>query len=44
MNEYRRPEVTPVDDATAVIQGSKFGVGDSLDPEHLIRTDECTED
>jgi hypothetical protein len=44
MNEYRKPEVAVLGDAASLIQGSKPGRGDSVDPLANIALDECTED
>jgi hypothetical protein len=44
MIEYRKPEVIVLGDAAGLIQGSKPGLGDSLHPLAMIKTDECTED
>lgn len=44
MNEYTRPEVLMLGDAASLIQGSKPGRGESVDPLVYIAADECTED
>jgi len=44
MNDYSKPEVTVLGDAAALIQGSKPGRGDSVNPLAQIAADECTED
>jgi hypothetical protein len=44
MKEYSKPEVTLLGDAASLIQGSKPGRGDSVDPLAQIAADECTED
>ena len=44
MNEYQKPEVTPLGDAAALIQGSKIGAGDAQDTLHQIARTEGTED
>jgi hypothetical protein len=44
MNEYRKPEVIVLGEAASLIQGSKPGRGDSVDPHAQIAADECTED
>jgi hypothetical protein len=44
MNEYRKPEVTALGNAASLIQGSKPGRGDSVNPLSQIAADECTED
>ena len=44
MNEYSKPEVAVLGDAASLIQGSKPGRGDSVDPLANIAADECTED
>lgn len=44
MNEYTKPEVLVLGDAASLIQGSKPGRGDSVNPLAQIAADECTED
>lgn len=44
MNEYTKPEVAVLGDAATLIQGSKQGKGDAVDPLALISPNECTED
>jgi len=44
MNEYTKPDVVVLGDAAALIQGSKPGRGESVNPLAYIKTDECTED
>lgn len=44
MNEYTKPEVAVLGDAAMVIQGSKPGPGDAVNPLAQIAADECTED
>jgi hypothetical protein len=44
MIEYRKPEVVPLGNAANLIQGSKPGLGDSVDPLAMVKVNECTED
>jgi hypothetical protein len=44
MNEYRKPEVVVLGNAASLIQGSKPGVGESVNPLYSMAPDECTED
>ncbi len=44
MNEYSKPEVVVLGDAASLIEGSKPGRGDSVNPLTQIAADECTED
>jgi hypothetical protein len=44
VNQYQKPEVTPLGDAAGLIQGSKTGAGDAQDTLHQIRQTEGMED
>ena len=44
MNEYRKPEVTVLGNAASLIEGSKAGIGESVNPLYSMRVDECAED
>jgi hypothetical protein len=44
MNEYRKPEVTVLGNAARLIEGSKVGIGESVNPLYSMAVDECAED
>src|SRR5438270_5525158 len=44
MNEYRKPEVTVLGNAARLIEGSKLGRGESVNPLYSMAVDECAED
>jgi len=44
MNRYCKPEVTVLGPAASLVEGSKDGVNDALDPTSQIAQNECCED
>lgn len=44
MKEYSKPTIAEMGDANRLIQGSKNGQGDALDPTNHAPLDECTQD